>query len=803
MSETNNLNINENVPMLALRGITVFPNMLLHFDVERDISVAAVNEAMSTDRKIFLVTQQDIFDDEPGFDDLFKVGTLCNIEQVLRVPGQGLRIMIEGVEKSRLLDINTDGPYYSATISPLPDEPIKRPGKRIDAMCRQCHSLFENYAVYNDYQAENVITVLSSNDPAFLADYIAQNSVIQYYEKQKILSETNPVKRLEKVIKILSREVEILEIKNDLQEKTNAQLASGQREFVLREQMRVIKSELGEGDDIESELTDYADSITELGLSEEYIEKLLKEVSRLSKQPPSSSEAAVIRTYLDTVLELPWTYMTKDNLSTAHARDVLNKDHFGLDKVKERIIEFLAVKQLANDIKGGILCFVGPPGVGKTSVAGSIAQSMNRNFARISLGGVHDESEIRGHRKTYVGAMPGRIISAIKQAGSRNPVLLLDEIDKMGRDYRGDPSAALLEALDSEQNSTFRDHYLEIPFDLSETLFITTANTTETIPRPLLDRMEIIELGSYTDEEKLKIATNHLIPKQRKKHGLKAAQLKIGPGALRDIISGYTRESGVRQLEREISRICRRTAAKIAEGQSKSLTVTSARLEELLGVRRFKVEAPLTNDEVGIVNGLAWTQVGGELLQVEVNVLDGTGKLNLTGNLGDVMKESAQAALSYIRSRAEMLGIDKDFYTKKDLHIHFPEGAVPKDGPSAGITIAVALISALTNSPVHREIAMTGEITLRGRILPIGGLKEKTMAALRNNIKTVIIPEANYSDLEEIDPTVRNALNFVTASNIDSILHITMDMQKNSKLPQIAAHLKEQSGESASSSIRQ
>lgn len=795
------LQINEGIPILALRGITVFPNMLLHFDVERPMSIAAVDEAMNTDRRIFLVTQKDIFNDQPDFDDLYKVGTLCSIEQVLRVPGQGLRVMIEGIERSRLLKLDMSESYYMASIEPMPDEPVKRQGKRIDALCRQCHSLFEQYAIYADYQTESVIRVLSSSEPAFLADYIAQNSMIMYSEKQEILEEIRPVKRLEKIISILNREVEIMEIKSDLQEKTNAQIAGGQREYFLREQLRIIKSELGEGDDLESELKDYAEEIMDLQLSEEFTEKLLKEVNRLSKQQPNSAEAAVIRTYLDTVLELPWTVETVENLSIDHAREILNKDHFGLEKVKERIIEFLAVKQLAPDMRGGILCFVGPPGVGKTSVASSIARAMNRKFARISLGGVHDEAEIRGHRKTYVGAMPGRIISAVKQAGTRNPLLLLDEIDKLGSDYRGDPSAALLEALDSEQNTTFRDHYLEIPFDLSRTLFITTANTTATIPRALLDRMEIIELSSYTDEEKIKIATGHLIPKQRRKHGLKAAQLKIRSDTLRDIIAGYTRESGVRQLEREISRICRRTAVRIAEGQSKSFTVTSSRLEELIGVRKFKAAAPLAADEVGIVNGLAWTQVGGELLQVEVNVLDGTGKLNLTGNLGDVMKESAQAALSYIRSRTEVLGIDKDFYTKKDLHIHFPEGAVPKDGPSAGITIAVALISALTGFPVRRDIAMTGEITLRGRILPIGGLKEKTMAALRNNIKTVILPSDNENDLDEIDPTVRNALNFITASHIDSILHIVLDMPY-SKFPQIGSPIKEHGGESAVS-IRQ
>lgn len=769
------------MPLLPLRGITVFPNLLAHFDVERTISMAAVNEAMSTNRLIFLVTQRELLEHKPSMEDLFEIGTVCRVEQVLRMPNGGMRVMIEGLERARLLSLDSISPHYVALVEKVPDVPVKTNEKKLEAKCRQCHGLFEEYASYSDFQPESVITVISSSDPAFVADYIAQNSILSFTEKQMVLEQVNPVKRLEMIINLLTRELHILEIRNDLQEKTNAQLAAGQREYVLKEQLKVIRSELGEGEELDDEISRYTKSIVELGLRQEHTDKLLKEVKRLAKQPPNSSEAALTRTYLDTILELPWNNETKDNLSLANAMKILNDDHYGLEKVKERIIEFLAVRQLAPEVKGGIICLLGPPGVGKTSIASSVARAMHRKVARISLGGIHDEAEIRGHRKTYVGAMPGRIMAAVKQAGSNNPILLLDEIDKLGKDYRGDPSAALLETLDSEQNTTFRDHYLEIPFDLSRTLFITTANTADTIPRPLLDRMEVIEIGSYTDEEKLKIATKHLLPKQKKKHGLKAAQLKIADDSMRDIITGYTRESGVRQLERELARICRKTAAKIAEGECKSLTATSSKLEDLLGVRKFKAEPPRTSDQVGIVNGLAWTQVGGELLEVEVNVLDGSGKLNLTGNLGDVMKESAQAALSYIRSRTEGLGIQKDFYVKKDIHIHFPEGAVPKDGPSAGIAIAVALISALTDAPVNREIAMTGEITLRGRILPIGGLREKTMAALRNGIKTVIIPEQNKRDLEEIDQVVKNALNFVTADHIDSIIHLVMKLPTPSK----------------------
>ena len=536
--------------------------------------------------------------------------------------------------------------------------------------------------------------------------------------------------------------------------------------------MKIIQAELGEADDPDSESTAYREKIQALHLPEESEQRLLKEVDRLKKQPFGSSEASVIRNYLDICLEMPWNTRTEERLDVRAARKVLDDEHFGLEKVKDRITEYLAVRQLAPDVKGGVLCLVGPPGTGKTSIAMSIAHATNRKLSRISLGGVHDEAEIRGHRKTYVGAMPGRIIAGIQQAGSRNPVLVLDEIDKLGSDYRGDPSAALLEALDPEQNSTFRDNFLEVPFDLSDVFFITTANSLDTIPRALLDRMEVIELSSYTDEEKLSIAKQHLLPKQRKKHGLKAAQLKVSDDAIREIISYYTRESGVRNLERQIAALCRKAAVSIADGERKSLSLRSGALQPYLGAPKFKPEHRRMTDEIGLVRGLAWTSVGGEVLDVEVAVVDGSGKLELTGNLGNVMKESCQAAMTCIRSRAGKLGIEADFYKTKDIHIHFPEGAIPKDGPSAGIAIATAVLSALTNRPVHREIAMTGEITLRGRILPIGGLKEKTMAAMRIGITTVIIPRENEKDLEEIDPTVRSALKFVTTDHVDKILDV-------------------------------
>ncbi|MDD4716446.1 MAG: endopeptidase La, partial [Oscillospiraceae bacterium] len=603
----------------------------------------------------------------------------------------------------------------------------------------------------------------------------AQNVSMRGEDKQSILEELRPARRLEKINHILLREIEILQLEQDMQMKIRDQLGRNQRDYILREQMKVIRSELGEGEDPGTEQEEYASKIASAHLPKEVEEKLQKELSRLAKQPFGSAESAVLRNYLDTCLELPWNKRTKERVDVEAARKRLDKDHYGLEKVKERILEFLAVKQLAPDLKGQVICLVGPPGVGKTSIALSVAGAINRKLARLSLGGVRDEADIRGHRKTYVGAMPGRIISAILQSGSKNPLMVLDEIDKLGSDYRGDPSAALLEVLDAEQNYAFRDHYVELPFDLSDVLFITTANTTATIPRPLLDRMEVIELGSYTDEEKLQIAKNHLLPKQIKRHGMRRSTLRMTDDAIREVIVSYTRESGVRILERELAAICRKAAMKLVSGEAKQISITGDMLEEFLGTRKYYPERLPITEQVGVVNGLAWTSVGGEILEVEVNVVDGSGKVELTGNLGDVMKESAHAAHSYIRSRVKELGIDPDFYKNKDIHVHFPEGAVPKDGPSAGITIAVAMVSALTGAYVKRGLAMTGEITLRGRVLPIGGLKEKTMAALRHGIKTVILPADNTADLEEIDQTVRNALHFIAVEHMDTVLSEALD----------------------------
>jgi ATP-dependent Lon protease len=767
----------ENLPMLALRALSVFPSMLLNFDVERPISVAALNAAAEGERRIFLLAQKDITKETPAEGDLYKVGTICYIKQLLRIPGGGIKVLVEGVQRATLKRIISDRKYFFAEVEPIFETPPEKITPRTEALIRKTVSLFDTYAtLLGSIAREAVIAIYAATEPGYIADFIAQNMYLKPEKKQRILETVSPIKRLELVCDILLREIEVIEIEHQLDERLRGRLERQQRDHVLREQLRIIQAELGDTADSFSEYEEYRSKIFALKLEPEIEKKLLKELDRLEKQQYGSSEAAVLRNYLDICLELPWNNVSKERLDVKAARKILDNDHYGLDKVKERIIDFLSVKQLTKQPTGTILCLVGPPGVGKTSIAISIAKALNRKLARIALGGIHDEAEIRGHRKTYVGAMPGRIISAISQAGTRNPLMLLDEIDKLGSDYRGDPASALLEALDPEQNTTFRDHFLEIPFNLSDVMFITTANTTSTIPRPLLDRMEVIELTSYTDVEKLEIAKRHLIPKQRRKHGLTQKQLKITDDAVLEIISGWTRESGVRLLEREIAAICRKTASKIVMGDVKSVTVNTGMLETFLGVRKYKPENISGKDEIGLVKGLAWTSMGGETLDVEVNVLDGSGKLELTGNLGEVMKESAHAAVSYIRSRAAKLGIDPEFYKKYDIHIHFPEGAVPKDGPSAGITIAIAVISALTGAPVRRDLAMTGEITLRGRIMPIGGLKEKTMAAMRSGIKTVIIPADNLPDLEEIDQTVRRALHFVTAEHIDNILDVALDM---------------------------
>ena len=767
--------VSGNLPVLALRGLAVYPDQTVHFDVGRSKSVSALEEAMKKDQTIMLVPQKDLLENDPGLDGLYPIGAVAKVKQVLRTQGESLRVLVTGLCRARIKELTQSEPFMAGFVESVPETEVSD-NLRSHALRREANSLFASYTEMTEHQVQTIqLRMLATEDTGFIADSIAQNSGIEFQDKAKMLCQLHPVRRLEMAVKLLRQEVEMLKLEAEIQEKTKANIDQNQKDYYLREQMRVIREELGEGDE-ESEFAEYEKQILLLHLPEESEKKLLKDLDRLKKQPFGSSEAAVLRNYLDTVLELPWNKKTKERIDVAAARKILDHDHFGLEKVKERILETLAVRKMAPDMPAQIICLVGPPGVGKTSIAYSISRSLNRKMARISLGGVHDEADIRGHRKTYIGAMPGRIIAGLIQAGSSNPVLLLDEIDKMGSDYRGDPSAALLEVLDGEQNAAYRDHYLEIPYDLSDCIFITTANTLDTVPRPLLDRMEVIELGSYTDEEKLMIAKNHLIPKQMEKHGLKKAQLRITDDAIREIIACYTRESGVRKLERCFAEICRKADMAVLEQETpKKINVSGSNVERFLGVRKFLPDRLPVNDQIGLVTGLAWTSVGGETLEVEVNVMEGSGKLELTGNLGDVMKESAHAALSYIRANAEKLGVAPDFYKTKDIHVHFPEGAVPKDGPSAGVTVCTAMVSALTNTTVRRDVAMTGEISLRGRVLPIGGLKEKTMAALRHGVSTVIIPKDNERDLEEIDQTVRKSLNFVVASTVDTVLDTALN----------------------------
>ena len=761
------------LPVLALRGLAVFPDQTVHFDIGRPQSLKALEAAMKGDQHLLLVPQKDLTEDTPKASGLYPIGTVVKVKQVLKTQNENLRVLVTGLCRARIAEMEQVEPYFSGLVEAI-EEQEQADSARNQALCRDATMLYGIYCELAEQPAQAVqLRMMASNNVGFIADAIAQNSGMDYKDKAKLLCQLNPVRRIEQTLRLLHREVEMLQLEAEIQEKTHANIDRNQKDYYLREQMRVIREELGEGDE-QAEFDEYRTKILQLQMPEEPQKKLLKDLDRLKKQQFGSAEASVLRNYLDTVLELPWNNSTKERIDVAQARKVLEKDHFGMEKVKERILESIAVRQMAPEMPAQILCLVGPPGVGKTSIAYSIAKSLNRNMARISLGGVHDEAEIRGHRKTYVGAMPGRILSALIQAGSSNPLLLLDEIDKLGSDHRGDPSAALLEVLDAEQNKSYRDHYIEIPFDLSNVMFVTTANTLDTLPRPLLDRMEVIELGSYTDEEKLMIAKNHLLPKQMTKHGLKKTQLRVSDDAIREVIRCYTRESGVRNLERNLANICRKTNMKLLDGDVKRVSVTAGELEQLLGVRKYLPERLSAKDEVGLVTGLAWTSVGGETLEVEVNVMDGTGKLELTGNLGDVMKESAHAALSYIRANAAQLSVAPDFYKTKDIHVHFPEGAVPKDGPSAGITVCTAIISALTGTPVRRDVAMTGEISLRGRVMQIGGLKEKTMAALRHGISTVIIPHDNLRDLEEIDQTVRNALHFVAAKSIETVLDVAL-----------------------------
>ena len=794
--------ITMNIPVLALRGLTVFPHMNLTFDVERRVSIAALERAMEADQDIFLVTQREVGVDIPGEGDLYEIGTVSHIRQILRLSPHAVRCVVEGRQRARLRRLWQADPYLQANVELIEESGAVRRGPRMEAMLRQACSRCGEYAgLVNSLPEEVIAKVMDCQDPGYLADFIAQNINLRYTDKQEILEEMVPYVRLRKLNGFLARECDVLGFEHEMEGKVRDQLIRTQRDQILRTQIRVLQSELGE-DDEDDETDVYRQKIAELQLAEDTEKHLMKEVSKLAKQPYSSAEAAVIRNYLDVCLEMPWNETTRERISVETARKVLEKDHYGLEKVKERILETIAVRQMNPEGKGQIICLVGPPGVGKTSIAISVAKALNRKLARLSLGGVRDEADIRGHRKTYIGSMPGRIIEAISRSGSMNPLLLLDEIDKLGSDYRGDPAAALLEVLDSEQNHAFRDHFLEIPVDLRKVMFITTANTTDTIPRPLLDRMEVIQLSSYTDEEKVQIARRHLLPKQLAEHGLKKSALRIEDDVLRAIIRDYTRESGVRKLERRLAAICRKADMRLLERNAKRITVTEKDLPKMLDCQPYPPALHTEREEIGVVNGLAWTENGGEILEVEVLACDGTGKLELTGNLGDVMKESAQAALSCLRSRAAVLGIESDFWKEKDIHVHFPEGAVPKDGPSAGIAVATAMLSALTDRKIRAGIAMTGEVTLRGRVLPIGGLKEKTMAALRNGIGTVLIPRDNQRDLEEIDQTVRAALRFIPVETVDEVFAAAICparalVQEEELLPPLPPLGREQAGEAA------
>ena len=759
------------LPLLPLRGLTVFPYMILHFDVGREKSIKALEEAMINNQLIFLVAQKDAQNDTPTKDDIYKVGTISKVKQLLKLPGNTIRVLVEGINRAEICEFTQTEPFFMAEVMEKIIAPDSFNKTEVEALKREVISTFEEYVkLSNKITAESVVTIMSNDDVNQISDLIAASIVLKIEDKQKLLSEFNPVKRLEKLLELLVREIQILEVEKDINIKVRKQIDKMQKEYYLREQLKAIQNELGDKDGITGEINEYKKKMEESNLPEEVEKKVLKELDRLAKMPSGSAEGSVVRTYLDWILDLPWSKKTEEVIDLEKAAKILDDDHYGLEKVKERIIEYLAVRKIKNDLKGPILCLVGPPGVGKTSIARSVAKALNRNYVRMSLGGVRDEAEIRGHRRTYVGAMPGRIIAALKQAGSKNPLILLDEIDKMSSDFRGDPASAMLEVLDGEQNFAFRDHYIELPFDLSDVLFLTTANTLDTIPRPLLDRMEVISISGYTEEEKFNIAVRHLIPKQVEAHGLKKGNLRIDEQAVRDVINYYTREAGVRNLEREIGTICRKAVKNLLSSGKKYVKVTSGNLEKYLGKKKYRYDMANERDEVGIARGLAWTPVGGDTLSVEVTVMNGNGKLELTGQLGDVMKESAKTGMSYIRSRVEDFNIDKDFHTKYDIHIHVPEGAIPKDGPSAGITMVTAMVSALTGIPVKKNVAMTGEVTLRGRVLPIGGLKEKVLAAHRAGIDTIIIPEENRKDIEEIPENVRKGIRFVPVTNMDEVL---------------------------------
>ncbi len=760
-----------NMPMLPLRGIVIYPHMILHFDVGRIKSIKAIEEAMLKEQTIFLVAQKDPNTEDPAIDEINVFGTVARIKQLLRLPGDTIRVLVEGIERAKVINVTQDDPYYMADIISLKDTSLQSGKTDIQALARQVIDHFEKYAkLSGKISPDATLSITNIDDLTRLPDVIASNLGISLDLKQAILEELSPKKRLKKLLDILANENEILEIEKNITNKVRQQIDKNQKEYYLREQMKAIQKELGDSADMASEVEEYREKINATDLPEDAKKKALKELDRLSRMHSSNAESGVIRTYLDIILELPWNKKTEERVDIYHAAEILDRDHYGLEKVKERILEYLAVRKMKNALQGPIICLAGPPGVGKTSIAKSIAEALNRNYVRMSLGGVRDEAEIRGHRRTYIGAMPGRIINALKQAGSANPLILLDEIDKMSADYKGDPASAMLEVLDGEQNKDFRDHYLELPFDLSDVMFLTTANYKGAIPGPLLDRMEIIDISGYTEDEKANIAMRYLVPKQLVAHGVEPSLVRFEESAVREIIVHYTREAGVRTLEREIATVIRKAAKQLVTGEKKKVRVTKNTIKGYLGARKYLYDTTNEADEIGIVRGLAWTPVGGDTMPIEVNLMPGEGSLELTGQLGDVMKESARIARSYIRSVAVEYGIAADFHKKFDMHIHVPEGAIPKDGPSAGITLATAMISALSQIPARKNIAMTGEITLRGKVLPIGGLKEKVLAAHRAGVDTVLIPMENKKDIEDIPENVRKVVRLIPVAHMDDVI---------------------------------
>ncbi|MGI5838133.1 MAG: endopeptidase La [bacterium] len=768
------------IPLLPLRGVMVFPYMVIHLDVGRDKSIKALDKAMLMDRLILLVTQKDAKTDEPKAGDLYRVGTIAEIKQLIKIPGGAIKVLVEGIARAKIIEYLPEDSLLFARAEEIPDNEEKT--TETEALMRSVLKQFEQYTkLSKKVPPDTLVSIANIEDGGRLADIIAAHITLKIEDKQDVLESFSVRARLERIYGLLLREIEVLDLERRIGIRVRKQMEKTQKEYYLREQLKAIQKELGEKDERLAEVDEIRAKVKGLALPPEVEEKVIKEVERFERMPPMAAEAVVVRNYLDWVLALPWTKQTEDRLNIDIAEQILDEDHYGLKKVKERILEYLAIRSLAKKIKGPILCLVGPPGVGKTSLAKSVARALKRKFIRISLGGVRDEAEIRGHRRTYVGAMPGRIIQGMRQADSKNPVFLMDEIDKMNADFRGDPSSALLEVLDPEQNNSFSDHYIEIPFDLSKVLFITTANAMHNIPRPLLDRMEVIYLAGYTEEEKVQIGVRYLLPKQIAEHGLQKENLKFGKNVLLKIIREYTREAGVRNLEREIATICRKTARKIVQSKTKTVSVTVRNLEMYLGTPRYRFGTAEKENEIGVATGAAWTETGGDILSIEATLMKGKGNLLLTGKLGEVMRESAQAGFSYIRAKASELNVDDQFQDKHDVHIHIPEGAIPKDGPSAGITMATAVISALTGRPVRRDVAMTGEITLRGRVLPVGGIKEKVLAAHRGGIKTMLLPVDNKKDLEEIPANIQRKLEFVFVEHLDEVLPVALAPSESEK----------------------